>query len=664
MMLMSRFRGPASGFGFLIVFVLAIPACAVAGDVPQPQADAALFGEIPVVQAATLHAQTLEEAPASVTVISRREIREYGYRTLGEALSNVRGFYGSTDGAFTYVGVRGFSLLGDYNTRFLVMVNGHNLTDNVNNAMYMFGNDFGIEMDLVERIEIIRGPSSTLYGSNGLFAVINVITRSPVDHRRVEVRSDLGSFGERRLSVSTSQYLGGGANLLLAASGFYARGRTAADGGLGVAADRVGGEHGYRGFANLVWRNWSFTANFGDRTALMPYGAYAAVFGDPGTKSADTRNFVEATYSRDLAHGDQLRWSVSYDQFRYDARYDYEIDGTVSDTRDLATGDSLRTQLAYSRPVGWLGRLTVGGEASADLRNFQEGYIVTPEYRDLLGVSVRNLYQGLFAQDEIRLGPRWNLLLGARLDGANHFRSAFSPKLSLIFNPSKTAAIKFMYCRGFRNPSSYEMFYASELDYRANLDLRPEYMDTGEIAFETKVGRRSEFVVSGFLYRLRDLIEGQVLPDGFYQYHNASQTRAYGLESEFRTRLASGAELAAGYTHQRAYMPGASEALANSPRHLGYLRGLVPVAGRLHISGVARYMSARHTAYGYAVDGHLLADATATVARVLPGLDLQFGVRNAANRAYTDPLSPEHLTREVPGKGRSLFVRLLWHTGE
>lgn len=178
------------------------------------------------MQAAALHQQTLQEAPANVSVITSAEIRAYGYRTLGEALNSLRGFYLSYDRIYHAIGVGDISLPGDFNTRLLVMINGHSLTEHVYDSNNFFAQDFGLDMDLVERIEIIRGSASALYGSNAMLGTINIITRSPVDSPGLRVSTEAGSFEEKKVLVSDAMYLGRGANLLISGSMFLNGGQT------------------------------------------------------------------------------------------------------------------------------------------------------------------------------------------------------------------------------------------------------------------------------------------------------------------------------------------------------------------------------------------------------------------------------------------------------
>ena len=121
--------------------------------------------------------QPVTEAPASVSFITAEEIARYGYRTLADILRGVRGMYVTNDRNFSYVGTRGFAKPGDYNSRILLLVNGHRVNDNVFGQAEI-GAEFGLDPAMFERVEIIRGPASSLYGDSAFFAVVNVITRT------------------------------------------------------------------------------------------------------------------------------------------------------------------------------------------------------------------------------------------------------------------------------------------------------------------------------------------------------------------------------------------------------------------------------------------------------------------------------------------------------
>ena len=225
----------------------------------------------------------------------------------------------------------------------------------------------------MERIEIIRGPTSALYGSNGILANINVVTRSPVDADRLRATAETDSAGERKLSLASSLYLGGGANLLISASVFNSTGAAFPMNGLAALpgtpdpAPNADGERGYHTFANLIWHNWSFIAYFNARDKQPPIGLGTGFNGDPGQHVVDSRNFLGAVYKRSAGPG-EIRWQVFYDQYRYQDRYDYSAGNGFEAERDFNRGDWFDSQLAYDLPIAGVGPFTVGITGSWDLR--------------------------------------------------------------------------------------------------------------------------------------------------------------------------------------------------------------------------------------------------------------------------------------------------------
>lgn len=144
------------------------------------------------ISAASKYLQKISEIPASVTIITSDEISRYGYQELSEVLNSIKGFYISYDRNYSYLGVRGFSRPTDFNNRILLMLNGHSMNENIYGAAYI-GTDLGINLKSVERIEIVRGPSSALYGSNAMFAVINIITKKGNAIDGLQVDAGIGS---------------------------------------------------------------------------------------------------------------------------------------------------------------------------------------------------------------------------------------------------------------------------------------------------------------------------------------------------------------------------------------------------------------------------------------------------------------------------------------
>jgi outer membrane receptor for ferrienterochelin and colicins len=629
------------------------------------QGDKALFGDLPAIDSVSLHSQTLAEAPANITVITAAEIRRYGYRTLADALASVRGFYVNYDHDYHYVGVSGISLPGDYNTRFLVMLNGHPLTDNLYNSNGFFGQDFGLDMDLVDRIEIIRGPTSALYGSNGILANINVVTHSPVDAERLRASIETDSAGERKLSLSASLNLGRGANLLIAGSAFNNLGLAFPTDGLTVPrgtpnpVNNSDGERGYHTFANLIWHNWSFLAYFNSRHKEVPVGYGSAFSGDPGQHTIDGRNFVGAVYKRSAGPG-ELLWQIFYDSYRYQDRYDYPGDNGAVTVRDYNFGDWIDSQLAYTLPVPAVGPLTLGVSGNWDLRarqyNIEDGALEDDTSRPDRGAA-------FFLQQEWKLSDQWKVDGGLRFDATRWYGNFLSPRLAVVWQSSPHTVYKAVYGRPFRNPSAFEQFYNDGgYSFTVAQPLRPEAANTFEVSMERQLARDWTLTTNASYYRINHVIEAVYLPDGTQQYQNTSLDRSMGLEFELSGKLWDRLETSASASFGNAGAGPPLVRLANSPAQISKLRMGAPVGGgelrdRLFVSGSLQWLSARNTWTGQRLGGALLADFTATF-RLLPRFDLEAGIRNAFDRRYEDPifLSVDRLR----GDGRSAFVRLVW----
>jgi len=149
--------------------------------------------KVDTVYGASKFQQKVTEAPSSITIITADEIQKYGYRTLSDVLQSVAGFYVTNDRNYSYVGMEGISRPTDYNTHLLIMIDGHRINDNVFNGAYV-GTEAILDVDLIERVEIIRGPGSSLYGTNAFLGVRNIITKRGRDLKGAEVSADAGSL--------------------------------------------------------------------------------------------------------------------------------------------------------------------------------------------------------------------------------------------------------------------------------------------------------------------------------------------------------------------------------------------------------------------------------------------------------------------------------------
>jgi len=623
------------------------------------------------VVGAALHPQSLRDAPASITVITAADIYKYGYRTLGEAMESVHGFSLNGNRSYQSVGVRGFNLPWDFGSRILVMVDGHNMADHVFDSMLWFGDDFPVDMHLVKQIEIIRGPSSALYGSNGEFATVNIITRPPEEAGPPTLSAEIGSFGEKKAQMMATVPIGKRANMLFSGTVFndsgesplYFPGLDAPETNHGQAI-RMDGQKGYHFFANVTWRNWNLTAVLSNRNKIQPVSWGDTIFNDRGTHLDETTNYLDASYTREFASG-TLQWRTYYNQDHLRGRFDFPLSSTgiaapgVEDNRTASDSDWIGTQLTYRFDVTHLGTLTAGAEAQFDLRTFQGSRDVAPVPITFVSINRRDKMYAVFLQEERSISRQWTLDLGVRLDGSAYRQSFVSPRAAVIYQPSVNWTYKFLYGRSFRNPSAFDLFFEDGLSAVANPAARPEKVDTVEVNVERRIGSRLNLVTAAYGYKMHDFLVSVFTPNGLAQTQNSGVIHAKGFEMELQAKAATWLEATASYAIQAADTDMAN--LPNSPQHLAKLHFALPLGRKFDVSSGMQYISSRETLGGTSVKPAYLADFTISSHRLLANFDVRSGLRNAFNRNYSDPVALNPRVDTMQQSGRTFFVELIVH---
>jgi outer membrane receptor for ferrienterochelin and colicins len=616
------------------------------------------------------------EAPASVSFITAQEIQRYGYRTLADILRSVRGMYVTNDRNFSWVGIRGFGKPGDYNSRILLLINGHRVNDNVFGQAEI-GAEFGLDPATFERVEIIRGPASSLYGDSAFFAVINVITRSGASLDGTSVTVESGTLGTQLVRSSTGRRLSNGVDLAL--SGTYERSDgmqqlffPAFDSPLtnnGIA-EGLDGENAKQFYGRVNKGGLTVTGMYGTRTREIPTASSGTVFNQRlwREESTDRHALLDADYGRSFGET-RLTLRAAYDRFSYSGTYPFAVEADGVPTMVILTeglGSRWTATAGATRPFATRHTLRAGAEFIDNLHQDQRATLVGPvPFYDLPNSTTQ---QALYVQNESKL-TSWLILNGGlRYDRYEQF-DRVTPRGAVILLPSSAQSFKYLYGGAFRAPNYFEQndFYFGERVHA----LQPEAIDTHEFVWERYVNDRLRTAVSTYWYKADRLIT-TVLDDSTFlgaTYVNQGQVRAKGLELEAQVRLSGESRALVSYAIQRAADHETGDELPNSPRHMAKGRVSLPGPfGRSFVSLEAQYLSSRTTfprpdlGDGLYV-GKVGAATTANVTLVQPlgrAWELSAGIRNIFDTKYSDPVSEQHLQEAIEQNGRTARIGLTW----
>ncbi|MFK5856823.1 MAG: TonB-dependent receptor, partial [Bacteroidota bacterium] len=480
------------------------------------------LGEITV--SATKIKTTINKIGSPVYIIDRAEIERTEGRNIDEILTRVPGVF--TEDRYhnesAVVSFRGVGLHTHVTRGILVLVDGVSMTEAMGRT------DFAsIDMESAERIEVLKGPVSALYGPNGITGVINIIEKSPEDGLHGAFKASYGSYN----TMNFSGNINGGKNGFK----YLVKGKYYNSDGYQESSNYQSARGGIKMSKQFNRAGkLQLTADYITNTDELPGTLDSALYYDRSTQSSN----MFAGYNNEFIRSDLVytqSWGKKTDFYANGFYRNKNSDGFYSDSRYAV--DKINT---------------FGGEARAkftqNILNSTNSVIVGVNYLSESGLNTQNLRNdssgvvgmlisdgestynmlGIYIEDEFTLMEKLTLTLGVRYDlieydwkddlnqgddntSATTSISSVSPKFGIAYNPTNNITIFGNIARGFNPPQISQLFVSSAYSL-ANPNLKPEYLTNYELGVRGNINLKFNYQVSLFRMDFEDQISSEIDP--------------------------------------------------------------------------------------------------------------------------------------------------------
>ena len=493
--------------------------------------------------------------------ITNKNISEFDFQTMSELFRNVGGVdvqmehNNGRNANFSIIGSSDYKP-GGYNNRVLVLLDGFQIS-----MPYSGSIDWNaMPLDFLQRVEVVKGPVSSLYGQNSMGGIINLVTKD-FENEFYNIKSSVGSFNSKDINLNMSNI-------------------TDRISYIALVQHKKGDGHRY----NAQYEQNNFYTKFLNKKKdlSLSFIANKSINGQPGFSVEERPTLISYRISnrdsvylqlfkkKPLNKNDNIVFSLSMNNFytHYHDRGDTPLEEEQEDTFYNDTSLNIRAEL--QKLLSNSSYLIIGSDIIIEQSDIS---IYKDIYDNLLQLS-----GGLFAQNRIEINKKLILGLGLRFDlrsinrgeeYSNKNFSDISPKINLTYKKNNLSTWNLAISKGFRSPSLSEMFLQYESDYglntQGNPDLNPEQLYGLDIAYNRSNMKNMLFSFSTFYYRYEDMIDFVYgLP---VLALNRSDISSCGFETTANYKINNSLSVNGGYTYLRVNDINDIDPVLYRPRH-------------------------------------------------------------------------------------------------
>ena len=629
------------------------------------------------VVSASRFKQKVSEAPSAVEVLTAENIRSYGWRTLADALNSIRGLYVRNDRNYSYLGNRGFSRPGDYDSRVLIMIDGRRMNDNIFDSGFI-AEEFLLDMNVIQRIEYIPGSGSSVYGANALLGVVNVITKSGRDFNGTRLAVEGGSLGTYRGRATYGNKWDNGAELLLNGSRYFSHGNDRlffpefSDTNGGVAQDKDQ-ESNYRAFGKFSYGDFTLRGGYVSRSKSIPTASFGSIFNQPNA-SVDAQGYLDLDYLT------QINANLGLEVRGFHHWYDYHSIGAYPGNINTFEGADGRwwgseikltgTQFAHHK---WITGLEVQYDQRQhyNVYNINSAIPVCKPDDPTCDTNNKGWRAGLYVQDEYRITSNFLINAGLRLDHHHLINSLqLNPRIGLIWDITPSLTTKLVYGSAFRAPNFFErnvLFSPGNKTPEGELIKAPqeELIKSYEAIAEWYPGGGVKLLGTVFY---NDITKALALDPNTFVTVNKGEFHTLGFELGAEKQWDNGRQLKLTWTHNHTQDKSFNVSVwaTDSPQNLVKAHYAEPLLdNRLRLGFEEIFVDERRTTQNHIAPSYHLFNINLALTKPIYGIQASLGIYNVLDqrfKAVTDsnviPTDGNFLQDTLAMDGRTVRFRL------